>query len=62
MEKFISNISIGNYNKSLKYNKNLFIGKMKSVQMIDGILIFELEKTFWETLHSAIKKHFGAKK
>jgi len=58
MEKISSNICIVNCKKVFGNHKEVFCGEIKRVQMVDGIIIFELQRTFWETLHSVIKKFF----
>jgi len=59
MGKITLNISNAKYIKALEYHKEILSDQIKSVQMVDGIIIFDLQRTFWETLYFAVKKWFS---
>jgi hypothetical protein len=58
MENIILNKIVENCKIALRNHKEVFSGELKSVQMVDGIIIFELRRTFRQTLHSIVKKCF----
>lgn len=58
MEKNKSDRSVENSNEVLGYHKEVFIGEIKRVQMVDGIMIFELQKTLFKTLQIVVKRCF----